>query len=64
MTDLGDLLGIMADKLIQKSIKVCDVHLLELDQTNGITPKMEMQLATNYLSFLVLTMLGTLLAVW
>ena len=39
MTNLGDLLGNMADKLAQDNLNVEDVHLLYLDQKNGITPK-------------------------
>lgn len=39
MTNFGDLLGDMADKLTQNSINTGDVHLLNLDQNNGITPK-------------------------
>lgn len=39
MTIFGDLLGDMADELTQNSINIGDVHLLNLDQKNGITPK-------------------------
>ena len=39
MTNFGDLLGDLADKLTQNSINIGDVHLLNLDQNNGITPK-------------------------
>ena len=39
MTKFGDLLGDMADELTQNSINIGDVHLLNLDQNNGITPK-------------------------
>lgn len=39
MTNFGDLLGDRADKLTQNSINIGDVHLLNLDQSNGITPK-------------------------
>lgn len=39
MTNFGDLLGDIADKLTQDSINIGDVHLLNLDQNNGITPK-------------------------
>lgn len=39
MTNFGDLLGDMADKLTQNRINIGDVHLLNLDQNNGITPK-------------------------
>lgn len=39
MTNLGDLLGKAANDLMQLSIKIGDVHLLQLDPTNGITPK-------------------------
>lgn len=39
MTNIGDLLGDVADKLAQDSINIGDVHLLVLDKSNGITPK-------------------------
>lgn len=39
MTNFGDLLGVLADELTQNSINIGDVHLLNLDQNNGITPK-------------------------
>lgn len=39
MTSIGDMLGDMAHKLAQSSINIGDVHLINLDQTNGITPK-------------------------
>ena len=39
MTNFGDLLGDMADKLTQDSINIGDVHLLNLNPNNGITPK-------------------------
>lgn len=39
MTIFRDLLGDSADKLTQNSINIGDVHLLNLDQNNGITPK-------------------------
>ena len=39
MTNLGDILGKAANDLMQLSIKIGDVHLLQLDPTNGITPK-------------------------
>lgn len=39
MTTLGDILGKAANDLMQLSIKIGDVHLLQLDPTNGITPK-------------------------
>lgn len=39
MTIFRDLLGDTADKLTQNSINIGDVHLLSLDQDNGITPK-------------------------
>lgn len=39
MTIFRDLLGDTADKLTQNSINIGDVHLLSLDQNNGITPK-------------------------
>ena len=61
MTNLGDLLGNMADKLAQDNLNVGDVHLLNLDQKNGITPKQEMLHAINSLSSLVLIMKEMLL---
>lgn len=39
MTKLGELLGTMADKLAQDSLNIGDVHFLNLDSNNGITPK-------------------------
>lgn len=39
MTNIGDLLGSAADELLQSSINVGDVYLLNLDPSNGITPK-------------------------
>ncbi len=39
MTKIGELLGQVADELTQDSINVGDVHLIALDETNGITPK-------------------------
>ena len=39
MTTIGVYLGNEADKLSQASIHVGDVHFLNLDTTNGITPK-------------------------
>lgn len=39
MTNIGDILGDAANELLQSSINVGDVHLLNLDPTNGITPK-------------------------
>lgn len=39
MTNIGDLLGDAADELLQSSINIGDVHLLNLGPTNGITPK-------------------------
>lgn len=39
MTIFGDLLGDLADELTQNSINIGDVHLLNLEQNNGITPK-------------------------
>lgn len=36
MTNFGDLLGNIADKLTQDSINIGDVHLLNLDLNNGI----------------------------
>lgn len=39
MTSIGDLLENAANELLQSNMNVGDVHLLNLDQTNGITPK-------------------------
>ena len=39
MTNIGDLLGNAANELLQLSINVGDVYLLNLDPSNGITPK-------------------------
>lgn len=39
MTTIGDLLGDVAHELLQANINVGDVHLLNLDQGNGIIPK-------------------------
>ena len=39
MTNIGDLLGVAANELLQSNINIGDVHLLNLDLTNGITPK-------------------------
>ena len=39
MTNFGDLLWDIADELTKNSINIGDVHLLNLDQNNGITPK-------------------------
>lgn len=39
MIDLGDILGDVADKLTQDSINIGNVYLLNLDRSNGITPK-------------------------
>lgn len=39
MTSIGDLLGNQADKLAQDNINVGDIHFLNLDKRNGITPK-------------------------
>lgn len=39
MTKIGDLVGNFADRFIQDSIQIGDVHMLVLDRTNGITPK-------------------------
>lgn len=39
MTAIGDLLGEQADKIVRDSISVGDVHLLPLNQKEGITPK-------------------------
>lgn len=37
--NIGDLLGDRADLIVQRNIEVGDVHLLNLDKSNGITPK-------------------------
>ena len=63
MTNLGDLLGNMADKLAQDNLNVGDVHLLNLDQKNGITPKAGDATRNNSLSSLVLIMKEMLLVV-
>ena len=39
MTNIGDLLGNAAEELLQSSINVGDVYLLNLAPSNGITPK-------------------------
>lgn len=39
MTQIGDLIGDVANKLTQDHINVGDVHIIPLDQSNGITPK-------------------------
>ncbi|MGN0047384.1 MAG: hypothetical protein ACI37U_00600 [Bacteroides sp.] len=39
MTNIGDLLGNASNELLRSNINIGDVHLLNLDQTNGITPK-------------------------
>lgn len=39
MTNIGDLLGNQADELVQDNINVGDIHFLNLDKRNGITPK-------------------------
>ena len=39
MTKFGDLLGETADELVRVCTNVGDVHLLNLNQSNGITPK-------------------------
>lgn len=39
MTNIGDLLGNQADKIAQDNINVGDIHFLNLDKRNGITPK-------------------------
>lgn len=36
MTNIGDLLGNAANELLQSSINVGDVYLLNLDPSNGI----------------------------
>ena len=52
MTNIGDLLGNAANELLQSSINVGDVYLLNLDPSNGITPKNDD--ATRYKFFIVL----------
>lgn len=52
MTNIGDLLGDAADELLQSNINIGDVHLLNLDTSNGITPKNGD--ATRYKFFIVL----------
>ena len=61
MTNLGDLLGNMADKLAQDNLNVGDVHLLNLDQKTVLLPRQEMLHAINSLSSLVLIMKEMLL---
>lgn len=39
MTNIGDLLGNASNELLRSNINIGDVHLLNLDPTNGITPK-------------------------
>lgn len=39
MTNIGDLLGSQADEITQDSINIGDIHFLNLDKRNGITPK-------------------------
>lgn len=39
MTSIGEMLGEQADKLVQDNIKIGDVHYINLDGGNGITPK-------------------------
>lgn len=39
MTKFGDLLGETADELVRVCTNIGDVHLLNLNQSNGITPK-------------------------
>lgn len=39
MTTIGDLLGSNADRLAQDSLQVGDVHIIPMNQENGITPK-------------------------
>ena len=55
MTNIGDLLGNAANELLQSSINVGDVYLLNLDPSNGITPRTMMPHAINSSSFLDLT---------
>lgn len=52
MTNIGDLLGNAANELLQSSINVGDVYLLNLDPSNGITPKNNDAHAINFSSFL------------
>ena len=60
MTNFGDLLGDMADELTQNSINIGDVHLLNLDQNNGITPKSGNTTRNKFFIVLGLTMRGML----
>ncbi len=39
MTTIGEILGEQADKLVRNAIQIGEVHLLDLDINNGITPK-------------------------
>lgn len=39
MTKLGNLINNIKSKLYQETVNIGDVHLLELDKKNGITPK-------------------------
>lgn len=40
MNTLGDRLGkLQADKLVQDHLKIGDIHIISLDERNGITPK-------------------------
>lgn len=39
MKNIGDLIGNWADKLTQDNIKVGNVYMLSLDESDGITPK-------------------------
>lgn len=52
MTNIGDLLGNAADDLLQSSINVGDVYLLNLDLSNGITPKNDDATRNKFSSFL------------
>ena len=39
MTNIGDIIGSAADSLLRSNISIGEVHLLNLDPSNGITPK-------------------------
>lgn len=39
MTTIGDLLGSNADKIAQDNLHIGDVHIIQMSQENGITPK-------------------------
>lgn len=39
MTNIGDVIGELGDRLTQDNIKVGDVYMLTLNENDGITPK-------------------------